>query len=301
MPVGLGYRTPPGAAVMAIKSIGKFTVLNTLGAGANSSILHVRRADDGKDYALKVITLDGDADKKYLAQAEHELRVGRMLDHPHLVKVYCLELERNWLRQVKKARLLVEYVPGETLDKARLLKHAKLLRVLAKAADGLVHMHKRGVYHADLKPNNVMLGRGTNTKVIDYGLAWVKGEPKERVQGTPEYMAPETAQHKLVNERTDIFNLGATMYRLATFKLPPSVFPELEGVDVTEKDYKAKFVPVRDHNPGCPPGFAALIEQCLSFNAHKRPERMSVVQGELDRLADEELAKLPADEREECE
>ena len=201
---------------------------------------------------------------------------------------------------MKKVKLLVEYVPGETLDKSKLLKPAKLLRVLAKVADGLVHMHKQGVYHADLKPNNIMLGRGTNAKIIDYGLAWIKGEPKDRVQGTPEYLAPETAQHKLVNERTDIYNLGATMYRLATFKLPPSVLPEL-GVDTTEKEYKAKFVPVRELAPNCPPGFAVLIEKCLSFNAHKRPERMSVVQGELDRLADEELEKLPPGEREECE
>ena len=301
MPHWFGYRTPPGAAVMAIGSIGKFTVLSTLGAGAHSSILHVRRAADGKDYALKLVTLDGDDDKKYLTQAEHELRVGRMLDHPHLAKVYAFETERDWLRRVKKAKLLVEYVPGETLDRSKLLKPAKLLRVLAKVADGLVHMHKRGVYHADLKPGNIMLGRGTTAKVIDYGLAWIKGEPKDRVQGTREYMAPETAQHKLVNERTDIFNLGATMYRLATFKLPPDVFPELEGVDVTEKDYHQRLVPVRELNPGCPPGFAALIEQCLSFNAHKRPERMSVVQGELDRLADDELAKLDPADREGCE
>ena len=286
---------------MALDSIGKVSILATLGAGAHSSILQVRRADDGKDYALKLVTIDGEAEKKYLQQAEHEFRVGKMLNHPNLVKVHCLEFERDWLRRVKKVKLLVEYVPGETLDKSKLLKPAKLLRVLAKVADGLVHMHKQGVYHADLKPNNIMLGRGTNAKIIDYGLAWVKGEPKDRVQGTKEYMAPETAQHKLVNERTDIFNLGATMYRLATFKLPPSVFPELEGVDVTEKDYHQRLLPVRELAPTCPPGFAKLIEQCLSFNAHKRPERMSAVQGELDRLADEALEKLPPAEREECE
>lgn len=286
---------------MAFDAIGKFTILATLGSGANSSILRIRREDDGREYALKVVTIDGEDDKKYLAQAEHEFRVGQMLNHSHLVKVYACETEKDWLRRVKKAKLLVEYVPGETLDKSKLLKPAKLLRVFAKVADALVHMHKQGVYHADLKPNNIMLGRGTNAKIIDYGLAWIRGEPKDRIQGTKEYMAPETAQHKLVNERTDIYNLGATMYRLATFKLPPSVFPELEGVEVTEKDYKSRFVPVQELNPGCPPKFAALIEQCLCFKAIKRPERMSVVQGELDRLADEELAKLNPADREECE
>ena len=79
-----------------------------------------------------------------------------------------------------------------------------------------------------MKPNNILLSRSADVKIIDYGLAWIKGEPKERVQGTPEYMAPETGRHKLINERTDIFNFGATMYRLVTFRLPPSTLAEGE-------------------------------------------------------------------------
>jgi serine/threonine protein kinase len=150
-------------------------------------------------------------------------------------------------------------------------------------------MHKQGVVHADLKPNNLILGRGTVVKVIDYGLAWIKGEPKDRVQGTPESIAPETVGHKLVNERTDIFNFGATMYRLATLQLPPSCAP-IEGMKVTEKWYTEQFKPVRECNPSLPAPLADLIEKCLSFNATKRPERMSQIQGVLDQLADEAAA-----------
>lgn len=277
---------------MTIDQIGKVHVLATLGAGAHSSILHVRRAEDGRDYALKVVTIDGEKDKKFLDQAKHEFRVGQLLDHPSLVKVYCFETESDWLFRVKKAKLLIEYVPGQTLDKAQLLKMAKLLRVLEKVAAGLVHMHKQGVIHADLKPNNLMLGRGTQVKVIDYGLAWIKGEAKDRVQGTPEYMAPETAQHKLINERTDIYNFGATMYRLVTFKLPPLAISDLEGVPMTEKTFKGLLKPVNELNPVAPKELCDLIHQCLAFNAMKRPERMSEVQGVLDKLADEALAKL---------
>ncbi|MFO0849159.1 MAG: serine/threonine-protein kinase [Gemmataceae bacterium] len=283
---------------MTIDRIGRFQVLATLGAGAHSSILHVRRADDGREYALKLVDIAEADHKKFLEQAKHELRVGQMLDHPNLIKVYCLETESDWLFRVKKAKLLVEYVPGQTLDMVPLVKLAKLLRVLEKAASGLVHMHKQGVLHADLKPNNIMLGRGTNVKIIDYGLAWIKGEPKNRVQGTPEYMAPETAQHKLINERTDIFNFGATMYRLATLQLPPSVLSPLEGVEVTSKLYKSQLVPVQELNKQAPPEFCDLVHRCLSFNAHKRPERMSEIQGILDRLAEAEEAKLDPSELE---
>jgi serine/threonine protein kinase len=167
------------------------------------------------------------------------------------------------------------------------------IRSLISVPAGLVHMHKQGVIHADMKPNNIMLGRGTNAKILDYGLAWVKGEPKDRVQGTLEYMAPETAQHKLINERTDIFNFGATMYRLVTQQLPPRVVSDLPGVDKTEKTYRSLVKPVKELYPGCPEEFANLIHKCMSYNAMKRPERMSEVQGLLDQMADEAAAKLP--------
>jgi eukaryotic-like serine/threonine-protein kinase len=284
---------------MAIDKIGKFTVLGPLGAGAHSTILRVRREDDLKEYALKVVPIDGAADKKYLDQAEHEFRVGQMLDHPNLVKVHCLELEKGLFGMggVKKAKLLIEYVAGETLDKAKVMKSARLLRIFEQVAAALSHMHRRGVYHADLKPSNVMLGRGNVAKVFDYGLAWIKGEPKDRVQGTPEYMAPETASHKVINERTDLYNLGATMYRLTTFQLPPHVLPT-EGVKVKEKHFKASLKPVLDLAPNTPPGLAKLIHQCLEFDANRRPEMAVHVKERLTGLAEEAEAKLSPEELE---
>lgn len=276
-----------------VDRIGKFAVLGTLGAGAHSSILHVRREADSKEYALKVVPIEEEDDKKYLDQAKLEHRVGLMLDHPSLVKVHCLETEADWLFRVKKAKLLIEYVPGETLDKAKLLKMAKVLRVMEKIAAGLVHMHKQGVFHADLKPNNIILARGTNVKVLDFGLARVKGDPpKDRVQGTPEYMAPETASHKLVNERTDIYNFGATMYRVVTLRLPPTAVPDGSGMPVNSKFIASQLKPVTELNPMAPPELADLIHRCIRFDATKRPERMSEVQGILDRLADDAAAKL---------
>ena len=136
-----------------------------------------------------------------------------------------------------------------------------------------------------------MLGRGTTVKILDYGLAWIKGEPKDRVQGTPEYMAPETAAKKLVNERTDIYNFGAMMYRLVTFQLPPCAVPA-GGLPIKEETFHEMLKPVRDLSPGVSKRLARLIEECLSYSARKRPERMSEIQGRLDKLADEYAAKL---------
>lgn len=279
-----------------MEKIGKFHILQTLGNGAHSSILHVRRDEDAKEYALKIVTIESRDDLKYLEQAKHEFRVGQMLNHPNLVKVFCLEVESSWFSGPKKAKLLIEYVPGKTMDLLPLQRMPKLLRVFERIAAGLTHMHKQGILHADLKPNNLILGQGTNVKVLDYGLSWIKGEPKDRVQGTPEYMAPETASHKLINERTDIYNLGATMYRLVTLQLPPCAVPGPGGLPMTEKIFRGQLKPVRECNPAVPEGLADLIEQCLHYNANRRPERMSEVQGVLDQLADEAAAKCdPAD------
>jgi serine/threonine protein kinase len=279
-----------------VDKIGKFHVLQTLGSGAHSSILHIRRDEDSKEYALKIVPIDSKDDLKYLEQAKHEFRVGQMLNHPNLVKVYCFETEGGWFSGPKKAKLLIEFVPGKTMDLLPLQRMPKLLRVFERIADGLTHMHKKGVLHADLKPNNLILGRGTNVKVLDFGLAWIKGEPKDRVQGTPEYMAPETASHKLINERTDIYNLGATMYRLVTLQLPPCVVPTPGGLPMTEKLFREQLKPVHECNPMAPQGLADLIEQCLQYRANRRPERMSEIQGILDQLADEAAAGIePAD------
>ena len=284
---------------MAFDKIGKFGVLATLGAGAHSSILHIRREEDGREYALKVVNIESVAEKKFLEQAEHEFRIGQMLDHPNLVKVLAFETEKNWLFKIKKAKLLIEFVKGETLDKAKLMKRHKLLRVFEQVAAGMVHMHRRNVFHADLKPNNIMLGRGGAVKVLDYGLAWIKGEPKDRVQGTPEYLAPETASHKLVNERTDMFNFGATMYRLVTLRLPPTVISDLPGVSMTEKTYKSIYKPVSDIVATTPAPLCALIHKCMEYKANNRPQSFAQIQSALAAMADDAEKGLDPAELEE--
>ena len=157
--------------------IGKFQVLQTLGSGAHSSILHIRREADSKEYALKLVDIEDKDDLKYLEQAKHEYRVGQMLSHPNLVKVYCLETDAGWFSGPKKAKLLLEYVPGRTMDKLPLQRMARLVRMFERIADGLTHMHKQGVYHADMKPNNLILERGTRVHHPPAAPAAVRAVP----------------------------------------------------------------------------------------------------------------------------
>jgi serine/threonine protein kinase len=279
---------------MDIGPIGNFQILGTLGTGAHSTILHIRRSSDSKQYALKVVPLETKDDLKFLDQAKHEFEVAQRFDHPNLVKVYALETPRDWLFRVKKAHMLIEYVNGKTLDTVKGLSVPRLVQVFEKIASGLVHMHRHSVCHADVKPNNIMLSKTGEVKIIDYGLARIKGESTDRVQGTPEYMAPEQGRNSMVNERTDIYNFGATMYRLLTWRLPPSTLTSDDGVAVDKKTFRNMLKPVRDLMPDSPPELAQLIHRCLEFEATKRPERISEVQGALDHLVDE-LVTSPED------
>src|SRR5262249_40825160 len=142
-------------------------VLAELGTGAGSHVYHVRREADSDEYALKVIPITSRGDHKYLDQLRHEFRVARMFDHPNLVKAHTLEVERSWLFRPKVARLLLDYSPGQAMTRTPPLRFGRLVRVVGRVADALAHMHDRGVFHADVKPDNLILGPGTTIKLID--------------------------------------------------------------------------------------------------------------------------------------
>jgi serine/threonine protein kinase len=203
--------------------------------------------------------------------------------------VFALEKVKDWLFRVKKAHLLIEYVNGKTLDTCPRLTMPRLVQVFKAVADGMVHMHRRQVCHGDLKPNNIILSRSGEVKIIDFGLARIKGEGGGRIQGTPEYMAPEQVKHSLINERTDIYNFGGAMYRLVSWRLPPPVVSDEEGGHslLPAKMWERTYKPVEELQPNTPPALAEVINRCLCFDANKRPERMSEVQNVLDRLCDE--------------
>ena len=275
------------------ESIGTFQIVGELGKGAHSTIYHIRRHSDSRHYALKVVPINCKEDNKFREQAEHEMRVALLLDHPNLVKVHLLELQRDWLFRVSKVHLMIEYINGKTLDQSIKLSLPMRVQIYAKIAEGLMHMHKRGVYHADLKPNNIMLSKVGTIKIIDYGLAWIKGEPKERVQGTPEYMAPEQSTKATANERTDIYNLGATMYRLTTGHLPPSTV-STGGLPMSAKLFRNLLKPVPELAPDTPKPLSELIHRCLEFDAAKRPQRVAEVLTELNVLI-EKMVKSDGD------
>lgn len=259
--------------------IGKFTILAELGKGAASRVYKIRRTDDAKIYALKIVSVESTEDRKYVDQVQHEFDVASTLDHPNLLRVYAVEIQRKLLF-VSGARLLMEYVDGLPLADCKGLPLPKLLSILFKVADGLAYMHAEGYYHADIKPDNVLVGRQKEVKVIDFGLAWRRGEDKDRVQGTLEFLAPEQAKSKIVNGKTDIFNFGATMYRTLTGRAVP---PELRqyGGDADAVPLDSYVPPLSRLKPSIPSDLDELVRQCIRCNPDDRPATMRIVRDQL--------------------
>ncbi len=255
----------------------EYRVVGPLGTGAGSTILQIAdRTRGGQRFALKVVKrLDSD-DDIYIAQAQTEYEAAQKLNHPAIARIYDCRVKRSLLLKVTGVELLMEFVDGQTLDEVEAPTMPQLVLIFTQVADALVHMHRRGVYHGDLKPSNIMIAKDGRVKLIDFGTAWFKGQEKNRIQGTPQYMAPEQFTEKLVDERTDVYNLGATMYRMFTGRYAnPGNGPRVGDTA------KVRLVPPSQINPNIPGALNETILACLQISPGRRPDGMSEVHQQL--------------------
>jgi serine/threonine-protein kinase len=255
----------------------KYRVVNTLGAGAGSTILLIAdKTAGGKRYALKVIRKQEPEDEVYVQQALTEFEAAKKLNHPAISKVFDCRRKKSWFK-VTGVELLMEYVDGKTLDEIEAPELGQLVLIFCQVTSALSHMHRRGVYHGDLKPGNIMLTKAGQVKLIDFGTAWVRGQDKNRIQGTPQYIAPEQANEKVVNEKTDIYNLGATMYRMFTGRFVQQAIPK-PGED-------RKLVPPIKINPRIPGTLNEIIIASLSLDPTRRPAGMFEIRDQMSAVA----------------
>ena len=255
----------------------KYRVVNTLGTSDGSTVLLISdKTAGGKRYALKVVRKQEPEDEIYVQQALTEFEVAKKLNHPAIAKVFDCRLKKSWFK-VKGVELLLEYVEGKTLDEIEAPEMGQLILVFCQVASALTHMHRRGVFHCDLKPSNIMLGKSGQVKLIDFGTAWVRGQDKNRIQGTPEFIAPEQASDKTVNEKTDIYNFGATMYRMFTGRYLQLAIPKATETRKLTQPLKI--------NPRIPPALNELILSCVSLDPAKRPSGMFEMRDQMNAIA----------------
>lgn len=254
-----------------------YDVTGRIGRGAGAIIYEARKRGTRELVTVKHVVRHGPQDDRFLQQAENEFTVARRLDHPYLRRCIDIIRVRRWLK-LAELFLVMEHVEGERLEDRRPTDLAEVARLFMRIAEGLHALHKHGYAHADMKPNNILLTRDGGVKIIDFGQSCPLGHRKERVQGTPDYIAPEQVLRHPIDQRTDVFNLGATMYWVVTGKW----FRTLLNVGSAaskkiELDARSGSEPPNEIRPETPLPFSKLIMECCSARPDDRPADMREV------------------------
>ena len=240
-----------------------------------------------KRVAIKHVVRKSPDDDRFFEQAEAEYNVCRQLDAENLRKVFDIVRARRWLK-TSELFLIMELVAGETLENRCKNQSppevfGPLIAIFLQVARGLQAMHHAGFAHADIKPNNILIMPDNRVKIIDFGQSCPLGHKKERVQGTPDYIAPEQVQRLPIDQRTDVFNLGATMYWVTTGKW----FRTLLNIGATatrkiEIDARSGNENPEAVNPNMSIPLARLIQDCCATRPDDRPQDMRQVISRLE-------------------
>ena len=193
-------------------------------AHSNMSVLY--KATDlktGRQVAIKVPHQEMEQDPVLLERFKREQQIGQELDHPGIVKTYDGE-ERSRLYMV------IEWVDGRLLrsllNQERKLPIDRAEKITLGICDALDYMHKHGIVHHDLKPENVMVGANDQIKLIDFGIAMKEDARRltfvnvSSMLGTPDYISPEQVKGGRGDQRSDIYALGIMFYEMLTGRVP---------------------------------------------------------------------------------
>jgi WD40 repeat protein len=289
LPVEPGSDSPSAEARVPVESEGKYARLDELGRGGQSIVWRALDRFVGREVALKEFTSHGPGDSPGSGGRARFLREARLtaqLDHPGIATI--LELAQRLDGTLYTAQKLVR---GKTLKAAlaqcrTLGQRLELLPHLVNAAQTMAYAHARAVVHRDLKPSNVMVGEYGETVVVDWGLAKRRGETDPALAtpspdlgpeltqwgvalGTPSYMSPEQARGDLqaIDERSDVFGLGAMLYELLTGRPP---FQGADNAQVINAVLSGRLIPVRELCPDAPPELAAIAERALRSDPSQR-------------------------------
>ncbi len=240
----------------------------------------------GKRVAVKVLRSNLPTDVNAVERFIREARATASLDHPTIVDIYDAGKHEDTYY------IVMQYVDGESLS-ARLKREGRLpleesLRIFRTIAQGIGHAHSKGIIHRDIKPDNILLGRDGSVKLVDFGLARVvEGDSNisqtGTIVGSPTFMSPEQALGKKLDQRTDIYSLGATLYQMLTGETP---FCASGTIEVVWKIVKEPPRPAHEVCPDVSLRLSRYVHELMRKDPRKRIESIPAALAGLDDASD---------------
>jgi serine/threonine protein kinase/Tol biopolymer transport system component len=264
----------PLSAVRALATgakLGNFEIVELLGRGGMGEVWRARDARLKRDVAIKVLPAGLARDPDRIARFEREARAASALNHPNIVAVYDVGRDNGtyWIA--------TELVSGDTLRRAierGPLPAAKAIDIATQVAAGLAAAHAAGLVHRDLKPDNIMVARGGQVKILDFGLAKQRRTSEEStatdltdegvVMGTAGYMAPEQVRGEPADHRADLFSFGVVLYEMLCGKRAFAGASSVEVMNAILKDDPPELP------ASVPPALNRIVRRCLEKEPARR-------------------------------
>jgi len=270
----------------------RFEVIEEIGKGGMGTVYRVLDKTISEEVALKLIKPEIAADRKTIDRFKNELKLARKISHKNICRMHDINEESDM------PYITMEYVPGEDLKsflrRAGQLSVTKAMGIIKQTCAGLAEAHRLGVIHRDLKPQNIMIDRDGNVRIMDFGIARTVSSAQlteeGAVIGTPDYMSPEQVDGMAADERADIYSLGVMLYEMVTGRL------HFTGDSRLSIALKHKTEIPRDPleiNPQIPSRLAQLIAKCMDKNRQLRFQHASDLQAELIEI-EKDLTEGPA-------
>jgi hypothetical protein len=263
------FQTPSKGLERGTTFARRFEIIEEIGQGGMGTVYKAYDSKIREVVALKLLKPEIASDPEVIERFRNELKLARQVSHRHVCRMY--DLGEEWL----SIYISMEYVAGEDLKsfirRSGHLTEAKAVGLAGQIAAGLGEAHRLGVVHRDLKPQNVMIDKDGNAKIMDFGIArslHTRGVTGTGVIiGTPEYMAPEQAEGRDIDHRVDIYALGAILFEMVTGRVP------FEGATPLSIVLKHRSEPPADPqtiNTQISTGLSRIILKCLAKSREDR-------------------------------
>ncbi|HUI95386.1 MAG TPA: protein kinase [Xanthobacteraceae bacterium] len=254
---------------MTTRTIGQYEIRQLLGEGGIGQVHAAFDTVLEREVAIKSLRPELLSDKSFIDRFRGEAKSLALLNHPNITTLYSLLPDGGNLSMV------MELVRGDTLDVLLKKREGALgiqesLAIIAQAADGLAYAHSMGVIHRDIKPANLMITQGGLLKIMDFGIARVRGSQRltrdGSMVGTLAYMAPEQLRGDPGDERSDLYSLAIVLYELLS-GAPP--FEAQSDYDLMQMHIAAKPRRLMGRLPDLNPKVEAALMRALA----KKPEQ----------------------------